>query len=230
MIKRFLIALLAFSSLAFSAQAYALNPTAEPASSISKTDVLAEQTYRRDVVGYIEDGMHAAFQHEVVEPMLATVPEVSGNEELDAQLKLILENVVGTDEDALLRAYEWVGSEDNFAYLDMDYVSQDDAWQDWSVPCALQMIHMKTGNCYRYASLLCWIARALGYDARAVNGYIYMSSGWLLHGWVEIDLNGQTYIIDPQQHAREINEGVNLFMVTYEDAPFYYETLEEWNQ
>ena len=150
------------------------------------------------------------------------VPVVSGNAELDAQLDLILDTVVGRDQDALRRAYEWVGNEENFPYSESDYVSSDEPWEQWSVRSALEMATTRTGNCYDYASLVCWIARALGYDARVVNGYVLMQSGWVLHGWVEVNQDGELFVIDPQQHAREGFQDLDLFMVRYDDAPLYY--------
>ena len=147
---------------------------------------------------------------------------VSGDETLDAYLDLILDSVVGRDEGALERAYEWIGSEDTFPYIDMDYFGPDEPWEEWSVPCAIEMARRQTGNCYRYASLLCWVARALGYDARTVSGYVLMSNGWVAHGWVEVEIDGQTLVMDPQQHARPVNEGLDLFLVSYDEAPLYY--------
>ena len=149
-------------------------------------------------------------------------PVVSGNEELDARLDYILDTIIGHDEDALERAYEWVGSYDTFPYIDMDYVYPDEDWEEWSVPCAIEMARMQTGNCYRYAALMCWLARALGYDARAVAGEVLTEHGWAYHGWVEVDLDDETLIIDPQQHCRAENENYDFFLVSYDEAPLYY--------
>ncbi len=155
---------------------------------------------------------------------LALVPVVSGDEELDAYLDFILDDLVGRDEDSLRRAYEWIGSEEAFPYLTMRHISPNEPWEEWSVSCAIQMASMGQGNCYRYASLMCWIARALGYDARTVSGYILHTKGWADHGWVEVVVDGETLIIDPQQHARGWNEGLDFFLVSYEDAPAFYTT------
>ena len=205
--------------------ALAIRPTAEAVqeSDGQKAESLAEETYRGDPMGYLSASIYSEFiaQTTVEEPHV--IPVVSGNGELDAQLDFILETIVGRDEDALFRAYEWIGSYDTFPYLEMDYISAETPWEEWSVPCALQMARMGSGNCYRYAALMCWVARALGYDARAVIGEVMVTSGWAYHGWVEVVVDGETYIIDPQQHARPVNEGMNFFMVSYDEAPLYYD-------
>lgn len=205
--------------------ALATRPTAEAVqeSDGQKAESLAEQTYRGDSVGYLSASIYSESiaQTTVEEPHV--IPVVSGNEELDAQLDFILETIVGRDEDALFRAYEWIGSYDTFPYLEMDYIPADVPWEEWSVSCAIQMARMGSGNCYRYAALMCWVARALGYDARAVIGEVMVTSGWAYHGWVEVVVDGETYIIDPQQHARPVNEGMDFFMVSYDEAPLYYD-------
>ena len=221
--RPFAIAMAVFACMLLSL--LAIHPTAVSAqeSDDQKMENLAEQTYRGDSVGYLAASIYSEFiaQNAVEEPHV--IPVVSGNEELDAQLDFILETIVGRDEDALFRAYEWIGSYDTFPYLEMDYIPADVPWEEWSVPCALQMVRMGSGNCYRYAALMCWVARALGYDARAVIGEVMVTSGWAFHGWVEVDVDGETFIIDPQQHARPVNEGMDFFMVSYDEAPLYYD-------
>ena len=84
------------------------------------------------------------------------------------------------------------------------------------------MYRRGSGNCYRYASLMCWIARELGYEARTVSGEVLQSSslGYQAHGWCEVKQGGRWYIIDSDLH-RFISSR-NFFMVTMDDAPVYY--------
>lgn len=92
---------------------------------------------------------------------------------------------------------------------------------NWSVPFALEMYRNGGGNCYRYAALFCELAKAVGYDARVVAGSVpSYSAGWAPHGWVEIRMNGTTYVCDPDlQH--EIPSR-NWYMFTYGQAPTNY--------
>ncbi len=56
----------------------------------------------------------------------------------------------------------------------------------------------KTGNCYVMAATFYYMAKLLGYDAHQVTGYVPTVSGGLTpHSWVEIDMNGSTYVFDP---------------------------------
>ena len=83
------------------------------------------------------------------------------------------------------------------------------------------MYEQGSGNCYRFAALFCWLARGLGYDANVVAGGVpSYSSGQAPHGWVEIHMNGTTYICDPDmEHSLP---GYNWYMVTYAGAPTTY--------
>ena len=146
-------------------------------------------------------------------------PKSSGNVELD---RIIIEmaNRFGIDGAASLRkAYDWVAT---FSYTSMN-IYPEGSWQSWSIPYAIEMYNNHTGNCYRYASLTCWFARALGYEAKAVSGQVLVSSGWAAHGWVEINQNGKTVIIDTSQHRAAPER--NFFMVDYDHAPLYYRAL-----
>ena len=45
-----------------------------------------------------------------------------------------------------------------------------------------------------------------------------------VHGWVEIDLDGTTYVFDPELEMvyRGRGSSYNLFKITYQSAPFTY--------
>ena len=53
------------------------------------------------------------------------------------------------------------------------------------------------GNCYVMAATFQKMAKLLGYDAHLVEGYIRTYNGRGRRGWVEIDMNGTTYVFDP---------------------------------
>lgn len=68
------------------------------------------------------------------------------------------------------------------------------------------------------AAAFCELARALGYDAHQMSGYVPSSSGGLTeHSWVEIDQNGATYVCDPDFVYDMARKGrvVNGYMFAY---------------
>ena len=69
------------------------------------------------------------------------------------------------------------------------------------------------GNCFVFAATFCEMARLLGYPCRQMYGQVPAARGGLTpHSWTEIDINGSTYVFDPEfQHAT----GKNGFMINY---------------
>ena len=69
------------------------------------------------------------------------------------------------------------------------------------------------GDCYVYAATFYTMAIDLGYDAHQVFGYVpRRGGGKITHSWVEIDIDGATYVFDPDfQYAT----GKNGFMIHY---------------
>jgi hypothetical protein len=138
---------------------------------------------------------------------------ISGNVRLDSILNKILDKV-GRNGDVLKKCYDYVKS---YRYRSGSLHPTG----NWSIPFAIEMYEKKSGNCYRYAALFCWLARACGYEADVVSGGVpSVSRGIAPHGWVEIRLNGKTYICDPDL-AAEIR-GINWYMRTYANAPIRY--------
>jgi hypothetical protein len=141
---------------------------------------------------------------------------ISGNSELDVYLAAIMQQL-GSDGDTLKKSFDYASS---FRYISgSTYPSGE-----WSIPFAAEMYRNGGGNCYRYAALFCWLARANGYDARAVSGEVPRSGGgWTAHGWVEVTINGQVYVCDPDgQHELP---HYSWYLRTYSNAPFTYKKL-----
>ncbi|MBQ2681829.1 MAG: hypothetical protein IJF97_07840, partial [Eggerthellaceae bacterium] len=107
---------------------------------------------------------------------------------------------------------------------DYSYRDGNKHWSGWSLSdstsrsYALEMYNYGSGNCYRFASLFAWCARALGYTD------VVVRTGWVVgytapqapHGWVTI--NG--YICDPDmQHEAS---GRNWYWQTWASAPTAY--------
>ncbi len=85
------------------------------------------------------------------------------------------------------------------------------------------------GNCYVMAATFAEMARLLGYDARQISGLVPLGdlSGnfdYGPHSWVEIDMDGTTYVFDPDF----TNEtGTNGFMITYGQSGTWRYTFKE---
>ena len=57
----------------------------------------------------------------------------------------------------------------------------------------------RKGNCYVYAATFYEMAIVLGYDAhQIVGGVVNLHGGLSPHSWVEIDMEGTTYVFDPE--------------------------------
>lgn len=93
----------------------------------------------------------------------------------------------------------------------------EDGQTGWESAMALDMLKNHRGNCYRYAGLCTYLARKMGYQATGISGHVNVGWGFVLHGWVEINLDGQIYICDPQQQNVWPRE--NLFMRKYSQLP-----------
>lgn len=70
-----------------------------------------------------------------------------------------------------------------------------------------------TGGCYVMAATFYEMARDLGYDAHQMSGYVPRRGGGLaIHSWVEVVVNGVTYVVDPD-YAYET--GGNGYLIQY---------------
>ena len=69
------------------------------------------------------------------------------------------------------------------------------------------------GDCRVMAATFYWLAQALGYDSHYVKGYVPSRSGGSTpHSWVEIDMEGTTYVFDPDL---ESELGLNGYKIWY---------------
>ncbi|MBR3316013.1 MAG: hypothetical protein IKG18_17975 [Atopobiaceae bacterium] len=150
-------------------------------------------------------------------------PRLSGDEELDTIIGEFIKQT-GTGYAGLRRAYEIISGY---------WYSQGNRWpgpnwEQWSIPYAKEMYYNQTGNCYRYASLMCWTARRLGYDAKVVPGWIPgRVNPHCDHGWVEVNLDGEIYIIDAEMNGNDGYPEYNWFMIKYADAHLRYYDLDD---
>lgn len=150
----------------------------------------------------------------------ATAGSKSGDAELDAMLEEIVSTKTGTGEDALQKAFDYMSE---YLYISQNELPEGD-WTTWSVPYAKEMCKNREGNCYRYASLFCWIARYLGYDAKVISGRIPWQAELAPHAWVEIRVDGEVYVCDSDMH--KFKPHLALFMVTYDEAPYEFHRVD----
>ena len=115
----------------------------------------------------------------------------------------------------------------HFSYSGGSY--HDYGETDWEADEAYKMLTRNAGNCYGYAALFCCFAKLLGYNAKAISGTIWGSPGYvgvdadgqpiyeergpIPHAWVEIEMDGQTYLFDPEMQMANSNseEYVSFF-------------------
>lgn len=90
----------------------------------------------------------------------------------------------------LRAAYNWSAN--------LPYVNYSNDPSPGSKNFAIHGFKAKTGDCYVMAGTFYYMAKLLGYDAHQIAGYVPLRSGNMgVHSWVEIDINGSTYVFDP---------------------------------
>ncbi len=120
----------------------------------------------------------------------------STDAELDGYVRDILKEIVTEDmslEEQLLAAYDYVTN--SFSYLRRTD-AYDPGATGWEIEETLTILRTGRGNCYCYAGILCFLARQIGYDAKAISG----TTNWTPrpHAWVEIEFDGVPYIFDAE--------------------------------
>ena len=121
----------------------------------------------------------------------------SGDADLDTMVAEILDKIIADAPDAdrlehLRSAFNYC--RDSFTYRRRE--SYAFGQTGWEVADAKTMFETTKGNCYNFAAAFWALARGLGYDAQAVSGTVLKDEQ--PHGWVFIELDGQTYIFDPE--------------------------------
>ena len=153
--------------------------------------------------------------------------QTSGDPELDALILDVLQKQVDPQtmsrEEMLEKLYTYTILD--FAYRPGNFYPFGDT-SNWAAVEARSMLEEGRGNCYGFAALFCELARAIGYDARPCTGAIIareefaethvtdvygnpldLPAQHIPHGWVEIDLDGETWIFDPEYAYRFYHRG-----------------------
>jgi len=147
----------------------------------------------------------------------------TGSESLDATLAKIVQEKTDSSmtRDQKLRAlYNYV--RDDYTYLKRPLVDKSAA--GWEPGYAEEFFRTGRGNCFSYAAAFCLLARQLGLPAYTVVGKLG-TRNVQDHGWVEISMDGKTYMFDPElewSYQYKYETAVNLFKMDPNNAPYTY--------
>lgn len=157
----------------------------------------------------------------------------TGSEQLDKLLTSAVAGVVNdkmTQLEKLRAVYDY--AKKTFGYLGIGTV--DTSKDGWQIEQAINMLTNKRGNCYSWSSVFTYLARQVGFDAKAVVGTGVSPKGSeSVHAWTEITIDGVAYTFDPQiesVYASRYGEHYDLFMKPYGEAEWGYKKAEEPEQ
>ncbi len=151
----------------------------------------------------------------------------SGDPELDRLVRDLLPRLVDpsdmTREEMLEKLF--IYTLDQLRYRKGNYYPPGEP-AGWEIAEAKSALSRKAGNCYSFAAAFCVLARAVGYPAEAYTGSIRTETTPLSnsytdihgeeivlparrcpHGWVEIEMDGESLIFDPELSFRLFADG-----------------------
>lgn len=157
----------------------------------------------------------------------------TGSEKLDTLLTAVAAKVVKsemTQMEKLRAMYDY--AKEHFGYLGIGTV--DTTIPGWQIEQATNMLTNGKGNCYSWASGFTYLARKVGFDAKAIAGTGVSPKGnESVHAWTEITIDGTAYTFDPQIesiYASRYNEHYDLFMKKYGESEWGYKADENSTQ
>ena len=143
----------------------------------------------------------------------------TGNAELDTLLNNIVEQQTNDSmtRDQKLRAlFDYVVK--NYRYLARPMVAKGTT--GWEPEYALYFLKNGKGNCFSFAAAYCLLCRELGLPAYTWVGAYEKATA--PHSWVEIPLDGTTYMFDPElqwYYNNRTSRKVDLFKVVPSTIP-----------
>jgi len=147
----------------------------------------------------------------------------SGNETIDAFVDGIVREVYSAEYDdvELLRAvYDYVYSHTSYR-ANNNHVPRGAEAAEWTEEHILRLIDTGKGNCYCYAAEMYYLCRRIGWTSvTAVSGGVTPDD--LDHGWVTVEYEGETRMLDPELDKSSGPYPGSCFLVTYSNAPFSY--------
>ena len=144
----------------------------------------------------------------------------SGDATLDREMQSIVSSC-GTGIRGFRRAFQYIS--DHYRYRNGNVYPQG-KWTSWSTGYAREMYEKRSGNCYRFASILGWAARSMGFSAQVVSGEVLEYGGWWHHGWITINHAGKQLCYDVEMYQKFKKKG--FFGNTYDEMPVYYRLID----
>ena len=136
---------------------------------------------------------------------------ISEDERLDRLVSGIVRDVCGDD---LREAYDYVAH--SFKYDKRDVAPE---YKNWEEDYALKLYDEGEGNCYSFSCLFCFLARAMGYDCKTIDGLVSIRWGdgtLYSHSWVEMyGMGDEVLICDPVLENGTTD--IPSYLITYED-------------
>ena len=151
----------------------------------------------------------------------------SGDPELDRLVRDLLPRLVDPSDMTREEMLEtlFIYTLDQLRYRKGNYYPPGEP-AGWEIAEAKSALSRKAGNCYSFAAAFCVLARAVGYPAEAYTGSIRTETTPLSnsytdihgeeivlparrtpHGWVEIEMDGESLIFDPELSFRLFADG-----------------------
>ena len=134
-----------------------------------------------------------------------TLRHISNDSRLDRIVCRIIRDYTGFN---MRTAYFYLVN--NFPYVK---ASTDTGFANWEEYYALKFWDEGQGNCYGYSSMYHFLLTAMGYSSKTIDGTVQNrnNGNYYHHCWVEVYMNGSTYVCDPAPETG----GINSYMITY---------------
>lgn len=111
---------------------------------------------------------------------------------------------------SVTKAFNWCAALPYYGHGKKDMPETGDPGVNWFANYGFTN---RKGNCFVMASCFFQFARLCGYSPRQMVGMVPSRKGGLtIHSWVEIDVDGQTYVYDPDF---QMGTGKNGFKIQY---------------
>ena len=162
-------------------------------------------TFVTHVQAWMEDGSHVTLGQ-----ISFQVPESAMLPPAQRRIRNHTDNVINSVGADLASVYWWTVNNISRSWLPI-HVTPPDGYTRAEYYAVIGF-ERRTGNCFVFAATFYQLAKALGYDARYVEGQVDAAAGGFVpHGWVKINIGGNTYIFDPEAQRSLGGRGLNFF-------------------
>ena len=162
-----------------------------------------------DVGGSVKERLNSVKPEELKQTITVT-----GNERaiLEKYMKALVNDKM-TNYEKVLTCYDYLINHTYYAY------------GGWNNPM-YSVLERGFGTCTEYSHVMCAMLRYMGFKANCIWGQTAMAAGgYGQHMWVELYINGNTYVVDPQVDDN-MSYGGNIshrrFVKLYSETPGNY--------